>query len=103
MRTPKYGVVGSRDEWRAKRYRQAVAGQPFVELALGLYFTLAVLGAASSDLFAAVPLLCVFQFGFLYMGLVSLLQQPRPGRAGVPGARSAMAGVAGKRRGAALA
>ena len=62
-----------------------------------------VQASLTSDLFAAVPLLCVFQFGFLYMGLVSLLQQPRPGRAGVPGARSAMAGVAGKRRGASLA
>ena len=100
VRTPKYGVVGSRDEWRTKRYRQAVAGQPFVELALGIYFTLAVLGAASSGLFAAVPLLCVFQFGFLYVGVVSLLQQPRPDRAGVSGARPAIAGVAGKRRGA---
>ena len=93
-RTPKYGVVGRRDEWRTKRYRQAVAGQPLVELALGIYFTLAVLGAASSGLLAAVPLLCVFQFGFLYMGLVSLLQQPRPARAGVSGARPAIAGDA---------
>ena len=93
-RTPKYGVVGRRDEWRTKRYRQAVAGQPLVELALGIYFTLAVLGAASSGLLAAVPLLCVFQLGFLYMGLVSLLQQPRPARAGVSGARPAIAGDA---------
>ena len=65
-----------------------------MELALGIYFTLAVLGAASSGLLAAVPLLCVFQLGFLYMGLVSLLQQPRPARAGVSGARPAIAGDA---------
>ena len=95
VRTPKYGVVGRRDEWRSKRYRQAVAGQPLVELALGLYFTLAAIGAAASGLFAAVPLLGVFSFGFLYMGLASLLQQLRPGRAGMSGARPAMAGDAG--------
>ena len=95
VRTPKYGVVGRRDEWRSKRYRQAVAGQPLVELALGLYFTLAAIGAAASGLFAAVPLLGVFSFGFLYMGLASLLQQLRPGRAGVSRARPAMAGDAG--------
>ena len=34
---------------------------------------------------------------------VSLLQQPRPARAGVSGARPAMARVPGKRRGASLA
>ena len=95
VRTPKYGVVGRRDEWRSKRYRQAVAGQPLVELALGLYFTLAAIGAASSGLFAAVPLLGIFSFGFLYMGLASLLQQLRPGRAGMSGARPAMAGDTG--------
>ncbi len=90
VRTPKYGVVRRRDDWRAKRYRQTVAGQPLVELVLGLYFTLAVAGAAWSGQLAAVPLLCIFQFGFLYLGLVSLLQQPRPA-------------IAGKRRGAAPA
>ena len=74
-RTPKYGVVDRGDQWRAKRYRQARAGQPFVELALGLYFTVAAIGALATGLFAAVPVFCIFQCGFLYVGGVSLAQQ----------------------------
>ena len=78
-RTPKYGVVDRSDVWRAKRYRQTRAGQPFVELALGLYFTVAAIGALAGGLFAAVPVLCIFQCGFLYVGGVSLAQQRRDG------------------------
>ena len=78
-RTPKYGVVDRRDQWRAKRYRQTRAGQPLVELGLGVYFTVAVIGALANGLFAAVPVLCIFQFGFLYVGAVSLAQQRRVG------------------------
>ena len=74
-RTPKYGVVQRGDEWRAKRYRLARAGQPLVELALGLYCTLAALAALAAGLFAAVPVLGLFGFGFLYVGGVSLGQQ----------------------------
>ena len=74
-RTPKYGVVHRRDEWRKKRYRLARAGQPLVELALGLYCTLAALAAAAAGLFAAAPVLGLFGCGFLYVGGVSLVQQ----------------------------
>ena len=38
-RTPKYRIEGDGDEWVGKKYRQSVAVQPLVELALGLYFT----------------------------------------------------------------
>lgn len=78
-RTPKYGVVDRGDQWRTKRYRQTRAGQPLVELGLGVYFTLAAIGALANGLFAAVPVLCMFQFGFLYVGAVSLGQQRRVG------------------------
>ena len=78
-RTPKYGVVDRRDEWRAKRYRQTLAGQPLVELALGLYFTAAAIGALAAGQVAAVPVFCIFQCGFLYVGGVSLAQQSRAG------------------------
>ena len=79
-RTPKYGVVHRGDEWRAKRYRLARAGQPLVELALGVYCTLAALAALAAGLFAAVPVLAIFAFGFLYAGGVSLAQQRGVGR-----------------------
>ena len=41
-RTPKYRIEGDGDDWVGKKYRQSVAVQPLVELALGLYFTATV-------------------------------------------------------------
>ena len=38
-RTPKYRIERRSDEWIGKKYRQSVAVQPMIELALGLYFT----------------------------------------------------------------
>ena len=80
-RTPKYGVVDRRDEWRTKRYRLAFPGQPLVELGLGLYCGLAALAALATGLFAAVPVLGIFGFGFLYVGGVALAQQRGAARA----------------------
>jgi len=74
-RTAKYGVVRRGDDWLTKRYRQSAIGQPVVELALGLYFTVGVVCAASSGLFAPLPFLMLFQAGFLYTGLQSVFQQ----------------------------
>ena len=74
-RTAKYGVVRRGDEWLTKRYRRSTIGQPVVELGLGLYFTVGVVYAVSSGLFAPLPFLILFQAGFLYTGLQSLLQQ----------------------------
>ena len=34
-RTPKYRIEGDADEWVGKKYRQSVAVQPLIELALG--------------------------------------------------------------------
>jgi cellulose synthase/poly-beta-1,6-N-acetylglucosamine synthase-like glycosyltransferase len=74
-RTAKYGVVGRGDDWLSKRYRQSAIGQPMIELGLGLYFTVAIVYAASSGLLASLPFLMLFQAGFLYTGLQSFLQQ----------------------------
>lgn len=74
-RTPKYGVERSGDDWMSKKYRQLVFLQPLVELAVGLYFTGAVLYALANGIYASLPFLVLFQVGYLYMGLVSILQQ----------------------------
>ena len=58
-----------------KRYRQSVAIQPFVELALGLYFTWTVFYALANQIYLTLPFLVLFQIGFLYTGLVSIVQQ----------------------------
>jgi cellulose synthase/poly-beta-1,6-N-acetylglucosamine synthase-like glycosyltransferase len=74
-RTPKYRIEGAGDDWVGKKYRQSVAVQPLVELALGLYFTWTVFYALASQIYATVPFLVLFQIGFLYTGLLSLIQQ----------------------------
>jgi cellulose synthase/poly-beta-1,6-N-acetylglucosamine synthase-like glycosyltransferase len=74
-RTPKYRIEGDGDDWVGKKYRQSVAVQPLVELALGLYFTATVFYALANQIYGTVPFLVLFQIGFLYTGLVSLVQQ----------------------------
>ena len=74
-RTPKYRIEGDADEWVGKKYRQSVAWQPLIELALGLYFTATVFYALANQIFGTLPFLVLFQIGFLYTGLLSLVQQ----------------------------
>jgi cellulose synthase/poly-beta-1,6-N-acetylglucosamine synthase-like glycosyltransferase len=74
-RTPKYRIEGDADEWVGKRYRQSVAVQPLIELALGLYFTATVFYALANQIYGTVPFLVLFQIGFLYTGLLSIVQQ----------------------------
>ena len=49
--------------------------QPLVELALGLYFTWTVFYALANGIYATIPFLVLFQVGFLYTGLLSIVQQ----------------------------
>jgi cellulose synthase/poly-beta-1,6-N-acetylglucosamine synthase-like glycosyltransferase len=74
-RTPKYRIEGSSDEWIGKKYRQSDVVQPMIELALGLYFTATVFYALANGIYGTVPFLILFQIGFLYTGLLSVVQQ----------------------------
>ena len=74
-RTPKYHIEGDADEWVGKNYRQTVAIQPLIELAFGLYFTWTVFYALANQIYGTVPFLILFQIGFLYTGLLSIVQQ----------------------------
>jgi hypothetical protein len=74
-RTPKYGVERAADDWVGKKYRQTVAFQPLVEIALGLYFTMTVFYALANGIYGTLPFLVLFQAGFLYTGLLSVIQQ----------------------------
>jgi cellulose synthase/poly-beta-1,6-N-acetylglucosamine synthase-like glycosyltransferase len=73
-RTPKYRVEKATDEWRQKRYRGALNWVPFVELLLGFYFTYMALYAAENGILGTLPFIFLFQFGFLYTGVLSLSQ-----------------------------
>jgi cellulose synthase/poly-beta-1,6-N-acetylglucosamine synthase-like glycosyltransferase len=74
-RTPKYRIEANADEWIGKKYRQSVAVQPLMELVLGLYFTWTVFYAAANGIYGTLPFLVLFQVGFLYTGLMSVVQQ----------------------------
>ena len=74
-RTPKYRIEGQADEWIGKKYRQSVVAQPMIELALGLYFTATVFYALANGIYGTVPFLILFQLGFLYTALLSIVQQ----------------------------
>jgi cellulose synthase/poly-beta-1,6-N-acetylglucosamine synthase-like glycosyltransferase len=78
VRTPKYAVEGLSDEWSQKKYRQSVSVQPMIEVALGLYFTATLFYALVNGIYGTVPFLMLFQVGFLYTGMLSLLQQYGP-------------------------
>ena len=78
VRTPKYAVEGTNDEWSQKKYRQSVSVQPLIEVALGLYFTATLFYALVNGIYGTVPFLMLFQVGFLYTGMLSLLQQYGP-------------------------
>jgi cellulose synthase/poly-beta-1,6-N-acetylglucosamine synthase-like glycosyltransferase len=74
-RTAKYGISTTRDAWQHKKYHQTMSIQPFIELALGIYFSYTVVYALAHDIYGTLPFLVLFQFGFLYTGLTSILQQ----------------------------
>ncbi len=74
IRTPKYHVENAGDEWKQKRYRGGVSFVPFVELALGLYFTAMAAYAVAYGIYGTLPFILIFQAGFLYAACLSLFQ-----------------------------
>lgn len=75
VRTPKYGVVKSNQDWRHVKYRFKINWQPWVETAIGVYFIWGIVRAIMAGGYASVPFLVLFGSGFLYVGLASLLQR----------------------------
>jgi cellulose synthase/poly-beta-1,6-N-acetylglucosamine synthase-like glycosyltransferase len=73
-RTPKTGMQGRDRTWLRLRYRTLLTAQPLLELALGAYLTSAIWFALDKGVYFSLPFLLLFQWGFFYVGLVSLLQ-----------------------------
>jgi len=73
-RTPKTGMQGRDRSWLQKKYRTLLTAQPLLELALGAYLTSAIGFALDKGVYFSLPFLLLFQWGFFYVGLVSLLQ-----------------------------
>jgi hypothetical protein len=97
-RTPKYNIEGQTGSWRKKSYRNRAGWMPYLEVALGLYFSATVLYAIQNESYVTVPFLLLFVWGYLYTGFMSLGQvwferfrlgsdaaaEARPAATGVP-------------------
>jgi len=73
-RTPKYRVKQKGEKSQAKKYRKRLGIIPWIELAIGCYFTFTVWYAIYTDNYFTVPFLILFVLGYWYTGLLSLFQ-----------------------------
>ncbi len=73
-RTPKYRIEKSSDNWRNKTYKMGFNWQPIIEIFLGLYFTAFLISLVNRGLLISIPFFFLFQFGFIYVGVASLIQ-----------------------------
>jgi cellulose synthase/poly-beta-1,6-N-acetylglucosamine synthase-like glycosyltransferase len=77
VRTPKYRVEAdgrNRNAWVKKSYHKSAGLMPYIELALGIYFTAAVVYSIQMENYATVPFFILFIWGYLYTGVMSLAQ-----------------------------
>ena len=97
-RTPKFKIEGKSGTFAAKKYKNKSGWLPYFEVALGLYFALAVIYAFRNENYATTPFLLLFVWGYLYTGFMSLSQswfahlrfgvnapEMRPASTGAPG------------------
>jgi cellulose synthase/poly-beta-1,6-N-acetylglucosamine synthase-like glycosyltransferase len=97
-RTPKFKIEGKTGTFAAKKYRNKSGWMPYFEVALGLYFALAVVYTIRNENYVTVPFLLLFVWGYLYTGFMSLSQawfahlrfgvnapEMRPASSGAPG------------------
>lgn len=73
-RTPKYGIEHKAQPWRNCKYMPLKSFLPIAEMAFAAYFTYFVWFAIEHKQFLSLPFLLMFQGGFLYVSLSSLLQ-----------------------------
>jgi cellulose synthase/poly-beta-1,6-N-acetylglucosamine synthase-like glycosyltransferase len=74
VRTPKYRVAKKGEKSQAAKYRKRLVLAPWIELAFGAYFFLAILYTFSNHNYFTAPFLILFVIGYWYTGLMSLLQ-----------------------------
>jgi cellulose synthase/poly-beta-1,6-N-acetylglucosamine synthase-like glycosyltransferase len=73
-RTPKFNIEGQSGTWKKKLYRNRAGWMPYLEIALGIYFSLTILYAIQNENYATAPFLFLFVWGFLYTGVMSIAQ-----------------------------
>jgi cellulose synthase/poly-beta-1,6-N-acetylglucosamine synthase-like glycosyltransferase len=72
-RTPKYGIERKAQPWRTCKYKPLHSVLPIAEMAFAIYFTYFVGFAIVHRQFLSVPFLLMFQGGFLYVAVSSLV------------------------------
>jgi cellulose synthase/poly-beta-1,6-N-acetylglucosamine synthase-like glycosyltransferase len=73
-RTPKYSVAKKGEKSKASKYRKRLHWTPWVELAIGTWFAVAIAYTFTNHNFFTAPFLLLFVIGYWYTGLMSLLQ-----------------------------
>lgn len=76
-RTPKFRIEKKRDHWRNKIYSAEKNFLPFLEFLIGIYFSFTIYFSVKNEVYLSIPFLLLFQFGFLYISLMSFLQIKR--------------------------
>lgn len=74
VRTPKFRVTKKGEKSQASKYRTRLVLAPWIELAIGCWFFLAILYTFSNHNYFTAPFLILFVMGYWYTGLMSLLQ-----------------------------
>jgi cellulose synthase/poly-beta-1,6-N-acetylglucosamine synthase-like glycosyltransferase len=76
VRTPKYNVEKSGDNWLkvGSGYRRRKGLTPLLELAFACYFAFTIYYAIRTNIFGTIPFLTLFFFGYGYMFVMSLFQ-----------------------------
>jgi cellulose synthase/poly-beta-1,6-N-acetylglucosamine synthase-like glycosyltransferase len=88
-RTPKYALADAAPSGlAARKYRAGRGLDTWIELTLGIYFGLLVIGALALGLWGAIPFLALFAGGYLYTAALTLVQS-RTRRFGLPDRASA--------------
>jgi cellulose synthase/poly-beta-1,6-N-acetylglucosamine synthase-like glycosyltransferase len=72
-RTPKYNLA-SGERLATRRYRVTVNRDTWIELALAVWFTVGTTAIIAAGMWAAVPFLLLFQIGYAYTAISTLLQ-----------------------------
>ena len=74
VRTPKYGLAWKEGDGHLRKYRRKTTLLPFIELALAAYVLCTAYWAFTLRYYASVPWLLLFAVGYLYVGVLSLVQ-----------------------------
>lgn len=78
-RTPKYNLAHGAT-LAARRYRGRINRDTWIELGFALYFLVGTLGAAADGLWGALPFLLLFEAGFAYSAIVTIVQASQRAR-----------------------